>query len=261
MKKLSAVMLCFLMAVSGLAAEEPTKVATPEVKKWEAHDLTRPKPEVRTPGAPTDAEFAKPPEGAIILFDGTDLSKWERHPNPKEQPPVKEPKWKVGDGYFEVVANSGNIYTTEKFGDCRIHIEWATPSEYKPNAKGQNRGNSGLFLPGHNELQILDSYENETYADGQAAAVYGKHPPALNVCRKPGEWQSYDITLEQSRFDEKRKLIKPATLTVVHNGILVQDHVPLDGNSNAGTLGIQDHYTPVRFRNIWVQKMEPEPKK
>jgi hypothetical protein len=110
-------------------------------------------------------------------------------------------------------------------------------------------------------LQILDSYENETYADGQAAAVYGKYPPLFNVSRKPGEWQSYDITLIQPRFDDQKKMIQPCTLTVYHNGVLVQDKVIMNGGATSGTIGLQDHYTPVRFRNIWVQKLEQEAKK
>jgi len=236
-------------------ATTPAQPATPETK-WEQHDLNRPKPPVRDPGPGTEKEFAKPPADAIILFDGKDLSQWERHPGPKEQPPVKEPKWKIGEGYFEVVKNTGNLYTKEKFGDCRIHIEWATPSNPDPKATGQNRGNSGVFLPGHGELQVLDSYENETYADGQAAAVYGRYPPLVNVSRKPGEWQSYDIALEQPRLDANRKVAKPCTLTVYHNGVLVQDHVTLGGGATSGNLGLQDHYTPVRFRNIWVQKIQ-----
>lgn len=235
-------------------AEKPTPAASD--KAWMPHDLNRPKPEIRTPPAPTEAEFAKPPAGAVILFDGRDLSAWERRPGAKEQPPMKEPRWKVGDGYFEVVKNSGNIYTKEKFGDCRIHLEWATPATFTANAVGQNRGNSGVFLPGRQELQILDSYENETYADGQAAAVYGKYPPLFNVSRKPGEWQSFDITIIQPRFDDKKKMIQPCTLTVYHNGVLVQDKVVMNGGATSGTIGLQDHYTPVRFRNIWVQQLD-----
>ncbi len=254
------VIAMLLLTASIKAADDPAKTPTPPTEKvWEPHDLDRPKPPVRDPGPAKEGEFAKPPADAVVLFDGKDLSQWERHPGPKEQPPMMEPKWKIGDGFFEVVPNSGNIYTKEKFGDCKIHIEWATPAEFKPTAKGQNRGNSGVFLPGHGELQVLDSFENETYADGQAAAVYGKYPPTVNVCRKPGEWQSYDITLEQPQRDANRKITKPCTLTVIHNGILVQDHVALDGGANSGPLGLQDHYTPVHFRNIWVQKISPAP--
>jgi hypothetical protein len=242
-------------AQSGTIEQQGTTAA--DEKTWEPHDLNRPKPVIRDPGPGTEKEFAKPPTDAIVLFDGKDLSQWVRRPGAKEQPPVLEPKWKVVDGYFEVVPNSGSIYTKEKFEDCRIHVEWATPASFKPQAKGQNRGNSGLFLLGHPELQILDSFDNETYADGQAAAVYGKYPPLFNVSRRPDEWQSFDITLEQPRLDSNRKVIKPCTLTVIHNGVLVQDHVAVGGNATSGTLGIQDHYTPVRFRNIWVQKLQP----
>jgi len=240
-----------------LDAADDTAKSPASGKIWEANDLNRPKPPVRDPGPGTEKEFAKPPSDAVLLFNGSDLSEWERRPGAREQPPVMEPKWKVGDGYFEVVPNSGNIYSKEKFADCRIHVEWATPTQFKPTAHGQNRGNSGVFLPGHQELQILDSFENETYADGQAAAVYSKYPPMVNVCRRPGEWQSYDITLEQPLFDSNRKMTKPCTVTVIHNGILVQDHVPIGGAATSGSIGLQDHYTPVRYRNVWLQKLTP----
>ena len=238
-------------------ADDSAKPPAPANEKvWEPHDLNRPKPPVCDPGPGTETEFAKPPGDAILLFNGKDLSEWVRRPGQKEQPPVTGPKWRIGDGYFEVVPNGGSIYSKEKFADCRIHLEWVTPSEFKPNALGQNRGNSGVFLPSHQELQILDSFDNETYADGQTAAVYGKYPPIVNVSRRPGEWQSFDITLEQPRFDANRKMTKPCTLTVIHNGVLVQDHVSIGGSTTSGTLGLQDHYTPVRFRNVWVQKIE-----
>ena len=242
---------------SNLVADDSVKSLVPASSQWEQHDLNRPKPALQDPGPGTEKEFAKPPEGAVVLFNGKDLSDWVRRPGAKEQPPVMEPKWKIGEGFFEVTPNGGNIYSKEKFGDCRIHLEWATPAQFKPTANGQNRGNSGVFLPGHLEHQILDSFDNETYADGQAGAVYGKYPPMVNVSRKPGEWQSYDITLEQPRFDTNHKMTRPCTLTVFHNGVLVQDHVPIGGNSTSGTLGLQDHYTPVRFRNVWIQKITP----
>ncbi len=235
--------------------QKPSADAPATEHVWEVNDLNRPKPPIQDPGPAGDKEFSAPPDGASVLFDGKDLSKWERRPGAKEVKPSTEPKWKVANGYFEVVPNSGNIYTKEKFGDCLIHVEWATPAEVNPAKTGQNRGNSGVFLPGRRELQILDSYGNETYADGQAAAVYGKYPPLVNASRKPGEWQSYSITVEQPRFNANKKMIKPCTLTVHHNGVLVQDHVALEGGATEGQLGLQDHYTPVRFRNIWVQKI------
>jgi hypothetical protein len=222
---------------------------------WKPHDMNRPKPPIRDPGPPSEKEFAKPPTDAVVLFDGKDLSKWERKPGAKDKDQSPEPKWKIENGYMEIVPKSGSISTKEKFGDCRIHIEWATPVEVKGSS--QSRGNSGVFLPGHNEVQVLDSYDNITYADGQAAAVYGKYPPLANVCRKPGEWQSYDITLEQPRYDTQHKLVKNCTLTVVHNGVVVQDHVDLGGGATEGTLGLQDHNNPGRYRNIWIQKLAP----
>lgn len=227
--------------------------------QYRKHDVNRPRPQVVTPGPfiPDDPKL-KAPEGAIIIFDGKDLSQFVRNPSPKDTDKSPEPKWKVENGYMEVMSKSGSLVTKEKFGDCQIHIEWATPEQVDPSSKGQGRGNSGVFLPGHNEIQVLDSFNNDTYPDGQAAAVYGLYPPLLNVCRKPGEWQTYDIVLLQPRYDEQHKLIQPCRLTLVHNGILVQDHVDLGGGATEGTLGLQDHHNPVRFRNIWIRKLKAE---
>lgn len=249
------VSLAVLSALPGLlfAADATNAV------DWKPHDLNRPRPPVCDPGPPSDKEFAPPPTGAVVLFDGKDWSQWERRTGPKDPEQAKTPKWKAGDGYGEVVPKSGDLVTTQKFGSCRIHIEWATPADPKPEQKGQNRGNSGVFLPGHNEVQVLDSFGNDTYPDGQAAAVYGKYVPLVNVCRKPGEWQSYDITLEQPRYDAQRKLVEPCRLTVVHNGIVVQDRVDLGGGATEGTLGLQDHHHPVRYRNIWLLPLNSEP--
>ena len=229
-------------------------------EEWKPHDMNRPRPPVRDPGPPSEKEFAPPPAGAVVLFDGKDLSKWERKPTAKDKDKSPEPKWKIENGFMEIVPKSGSIATKEKFGDCRIHLEWATPAKVDPEKKGQGRGNSGVFLPGHNEVQVLDSYQNDTYPDGQAAAIYGRYPPLANVCRKPGEWQSYDITLLQPRYDAQKKLIKPCTVTVIHNGVLVQDHVDLGGGATEGVLMLQDHNNPGRYRNIWIQKLEKETK-
>jgi len=217
----------------------------------------RPRPKVVDPGPPKPGEMAPPPADAIVLFDGKDLSKWERIPGAKDTDKSTTPKWKIENGYMEVVPKSGNIRTKEKFGDCEIHIEWATPAEVK--GSGQGRGNSGVFLPGHQELQVLDSYNNDTYPDGQAGAIYKMHIPLVNACRKPGEWQSYHITLEQPRFDAQHKMIKPARVTVIHNGILIQDHVELKGDATDGVLMLQDHNNPVRYRNIWIRKLSSSP--
>ncbi len=237
-------MILILTFLAFVAAVEPT---------WKPHDMNRPRPKVVDPGAPKPGEMKPPPSDAIILFDGKDLSKWERRPGPKDADKSPEPKWKIENGYAEVVPKSGTIGTKQRFGDCEIHIEWATPAAV--SGKGQGRGNSGVFLPGHNELQVLDSYENDTYPDGQAGAIYGMYPPLVNCCRKPGEWQSYHITLEQPRLDAQRKMIKPAYVTVIHNGILIQDHVELRAEVTEGPLILQDHKNSVRYRNIWIRKL------
>jgi hypothetical protein len=194
----------------------------------------------------------------MVLFDGTDLSKWQME---RGGPPL----WKVQDGYFEVVPKSGELVTTQAFGDCQLHLEWATPAP--PTGTGQSRGNSGVFLMGLYEVQVLDSYQNTTYADGQAAAVYGQYPPLVNASRAPGEWQTYDIVFHRPRFEKSGKLLSPARLTVFHNGVLVQDNVTLTGptahkkrppytaHPDKLPLRLQDHGDPVRYRNIWVREL------
>ncbi len=245
--------LFVVLAVLGGLTAVSGQTNAPAGGPWKAHDMNRPRPPVRDPGPPGAQEFAPPPAGAVVLFDGRDLAQWERKPGAKAADQSPAPKWKIENGYMEIASKSGSIFTKEKFGDCRLHLEWATPAEVKGN--GQGRGNSGVFLPGHQEVQVLDSYQNDTYPDGQAAAVYGKYPPSANVCRKPGEWQSYDITLEQPRYDAQRKLTAPCTLTVVHNGVVVQDRVDLGGGATNGVLSLQDHNNPVRYRNIWIQRL------
>jgi hypothetical protein len=226
---------------------------------WKAHDLSRPRPAEVTPGESNLP--LKPPSDAIVLFDGTDLSSWVDGDG-------KSSKWKIVDGAMESVAGAGYIFTKEAFGDCQLHIEWATPSKVEGN--GQGRGNSGVFLMGKYEIQVLDSYQNDTYADGSAGAIYGQYPPLVNVSRPPGEWQSYDIIFRKPRFDEQGELVAPATLTVLHNGVLIQDHESILGPTDwifhreydpslaEGPLGLQDHGNPVRFRNIWIRPLEAQ---
>lgn len=244
--------LVFAAAAVATAAE----VVQPPPGGWKPKDMSRPRPPVRDPGPPSEKEFAPPPAGAVVLFDGKDLSAWERKPAAKDADKSPAPKWKISDGCVEVAPKSGGIATKETFGDCRIHLEWATPAEVKGD--GQGRGNSGVYLPGKFEVQVLDSFGNDTYPDGQAAAIYARYPPTANVCRRPGEWQSYDITVEQPRAAGGGQPARPRRVTVIHNGVLVQDHVDLGPEGpDEGVLLLQDHGNPVRFRNIWIQKLPP----
>jgi hypothetical protein len=164
-----------------------------------------------------------------------------------------------------VAAGTGYIHTKQEFGDCQLHLEWATPA--KVEGDGQGRGNSGVFLQGLYEVQVLDSYNNKTYFDGQAGSIYKQHAPLVNVCRKPGEWQTYDIIFHAPRFDEKGKLTKPADITVLQNGVLIQDHVEIRGDTMntrkyeytkhalKQPLSLQDHGNPVHYRNIWIHEL------
>jgi hypothetical protein len=198
------------------------------------------------------------PSDAIVLFDGEDLSQWK---SDKDGGPAK---WEVKDGAARV-NGTGYISTKQSFGDCQLHIEWATPAEVK--GEGQGRGNSGVYLQGRYEIQILDSYINKTYYDGQAGAVYKEYAPLVNVCRKPGEWQAYDIIYHAPRFDDAGKLLKPGRVTVLQNGVLIQDNVEIKGPTGAAgepkytahplkqPLTLQDHHNPVRFRNIWIREL------
>jgi hypothetical protein len=227
--------------------------------QWKIHDPHRPVPSIITPGtASTQDAPGKPPSDAIVLFDGTDLSQWLS----TDGGPAK---WKVENGYMEVVAKSGYIHTKQSFGDCQLHVEFSEPTP--PQGESQERGNSGVFLMGLYEIQVLDSYDNKTYADGQAASVYGQYPPLVNAARPPGQWQSYDIVFHGPRFDAGGKLLRPARVTVFHNGVLVQDNVELTGPTEHGQrppykagpdkapLALQDHGNPVRFRNIWIRPL------
>lgn len=220
-------------------------------------------PPIITPGtASTQDKAGTAPSSAagdvVVLFDGNDLSAWV---SDKTGGPAA---WKVKDGCIETVPGAGYIRTEQAFGDCQLHIEWTAPSEVKGN--GQGRGNSGVYLMGQYEVQILDSYNNETYVDGQAGAVYGQSPPLVNACRKPGQWQSYDIIFHAPVFDGDT-LVKPATVTVLHNGLVIQDNWILKGNTFNRKrpsykkhdaklpLKLQDHSNPVRFRNIWIREL------
>jgi hypothetical protein len=248
--------LALIVGLAGFALVGGSSAQT--TKTWKPHDMDRPVPVVVEPGtASTEEKAGRPPADAVVLFDGKDLSKWA-------QKDGSEAKWKVGDGYFEAVPKAGYIYTKQAFGDCQLHVEWRTPSPAK--GTGQDRGNSGVFLMGLYEIQVLDSYENRTYADGQAAAVYGQYPPLVNASRKPGEWQTYDIVFHGPRFGDDGKVSRKARVTVFHNGLLVQDNVEIQGTTSTEKpeynkaadrlpLALQDHNHPVRYRNIWVREL------
>jgi hypothetical protein len=239
-------------AAAGLQDEPVGYDDTPLLpnSKWRVHDKARPVPPSVRPG-----DGAAAPSDAIVLFDGKDLSQWTDG--------SKEARWKVESGYMEV-NGTGQIQTREHFGDCQLHLEFATPEKVEGNSQG--RGNSGLFFFGRYEVQILDSYENRTYADGQAAALYGQTPPLVNASRGPGKWQSYDIIFHAPRFDGD-KLLAPARVTVLHNGVLAQDNTEFLGatahravaqyspHEATGPIALQDHGNPMRFRNIWIRKL------
>lgn len=210
-------------------------------------------PKIITPGAASTPEApGKAPSDAIVLFDGTDLSKWHGGAADKPAP------WKVENGYAQV--GGGGIYTREEFGDCQLHVEWASPSEVKGDSQG--RGNSGVYLQGRYEVQVLDSFNNKTYFDGQAASIYGIAPPLVNACREPGQWQTYDIIFRAPTAG------KPGRITVLHNGVLVQDNTPVGdkatvaapaaGKAAKGPIHLQDHGNPVRYRNIWIRPLGPD---
>ncbi len=204
-------------------------------------------PKVVTPGKTPGA----PPSDAVVLFDGKDLSQW-----------IGAENWKVVDG--AMLAGKGDIRSKAEFGDCQLHLEFATPKEVK--GKGQGRGNSGLFFMDRYELQILDSYNNKTYFDGQCGAIYKQHPPLVNASRGPGEWQTYDVIWMAPQFKDG-KLVRPAFITVFHNGVLIQNHFQLQGDTPyhrppkyephpaKGPIRLQWHGNPIRFRNIWVREI------
>jgi hypothetical protein len=242
------------LAAFVLAADRFGSVVAPT--GWRQHDISRPKPLVVEPAAV--GQTGTPPADAIVLFDGRNLDAWQ---TPEGSPAG----WGVKPGYFEVTPGAGPIQTRQKFGDVQLHVEWAAPDP--PTGVSQDRGNSGIFLMGQFELQVLDSYRADTYADGQVGALYGQYPPLFNAARPPGQWQTYEIAFRRPRFDASGKLTSPARLTIFLNCILVQDNeelwgqtswlepLPYDPSVSRGPIQLQDHGHPVRFRNIWVREI------
>ena len=232
--------------------------------KWHVHDPDRPQPPVVTPGA-TFSQGAPAPSDAEVLFDGKDLSKWETSRG-------QDATWNVQDGYLET-GRGGGIRTRGKWADFQLHVEWASPNP--PHGTGQGRGNSGILINGMYEVQVLDSYHAKTYPDGQASAIYGQSPPLVNASKPPGQWQTYDIIFESPRWNKEGELVKKACVTVLHNGVVVQNHYEFAGCTDGISGGVpwrtlsryvrphppemfielQDHNNPVRYRNIWVRKL------
>ena len=262
---LSTTVLNFALIGALQFAGAPACFAQPD-PNWLDHDRNRPQPPVVAPATASAQEQAgKPPSDATVLFDGKDLSQWVS----MDGSPTK---WITRDGYMECVKGSGYIRTLQNFGDCQLHVEWATP--VPGQGEGQGRGNSGVFLGlDRYEIQVLDSFENKTYADGGAGAIYGQYPPLANVSHPPGQWQTYDIVYTAPRFDAEGKLLSPARETVFQNGVLIQNNVQLTGptswlerapyqaHSEKQPICLQDHGNPVRFRNIWVRELGKPGKK
>jgi len=232
------------IVVQGQTANEPGPFPAPKVE-----------PPIVKPGAVVGAA----PSDALVLFDGKDLTHWRTATDGSEV------KWQLRDGYLEVVPKTGDIVTREEFGDCQLHIEWATPAVV--SGEGQGRGNSGVYLMQRYEVQVLDSYQNKTYYHGQAGAIYKQYAPLVNASRPPGEWQTYDIIFKAPKFDEQGRVIERARMTVLHNGVLIQNNVELYGSTFDKTpaiyiahpakapLQLQNHGNPVRYRNIWIRSL------
>jgi hypothetical protein len=243
-----AICLAVMLATTLVANARAEQPKDPEMEEW-ISGAEWPEPKVVDPGQP-----GKPPSDAVVLFDGKDLTAW----NGAE-------KWTVQDGY---AVCGGLLVSKQSFGDCQLHLEWFVPADVQ--GEGQDRSNSGVYLMGRYEVQILDSYNNKTYFDGQAGAIYKQRPPLVNACRKPGEWQVYDIIFKAPRFDDKGKLQQPAYMTLLHNGVLIQDHFEIMGNTYYSKpprytahpaklpLRIQYHHSPVHFRNIWIRELEDD---
>lgn len=255
----SAAVVALLCAVTALHAGE-----VPELK-FMSHDRNEPAPPVVVPGTvSTPDKVGSAPSDAVVLFDGNNVDAWvDLSGNPTQ--------WVIRDGALECVPQSGYIRTLQSFGDCQLHIEWATPTDSEGTSQG--RGNSGVFFGiTRYEVQVLDSYENPTYADGSASSVYGQYSPLVNASKARGEWQTYDILYTAPRFKANGELKSPARLTVFHNGVLTQNNVELTGptawidrppyeaHQEKLPIALQDHGNPVRYRNIWVRELGPKDK-
>ncbi len=245
--KVSSIVLISLCATATAFAQTEDKRDPTVTEYWE------PKPKKVTPGV----NYGEAPSDAIVLFDGKDLSKWV---SAKEG----DAKWEVKDGAVTVTKGLGDIKTRQTFGDIQLHIEFREP--LGQTGEGQGRGNSGIFLAERYELQVLDSYESPTYVNGQAGSIYKQFPPLVNATRKAGEWQAYDVIFTAPRFSDGGGIITPARITVLHNGVLVQNNssiwgptayrgLPVYVSHGKGSIELQDHGNPVSYRNIWVREL------
>ncbi len=240
--------------------------AATEMARYGVHDMSRPRPPVVTPAE----RIGQPPSDAIVLFDGEDLSQWRKGNG-------GEAAWRiVDDEYMVVVPKAGDIQTRKVFGSCQLHVEWRTPEGVPDRVTNQDRSNSGVFLMGRYEVQVLDSYTddnyqaNRTYADGQAASIYGQFPPTVNACRAPGQWQTYDIVFMRPLFDEQGNCVRKARITLLHNGVCVHNNLQIEGATahktkarysahGEGPIVLQDHGNPIAYRNIWIRELPEEP--
>lgn len=249
---LEAISVLVAAGISTAAQAQTPQPATPTRLtpdgQWPVHSMERPRPPVVEPlysGNPVQK-----PVDALALFEGKGLGAWKQE-KPDPATGSDDPRWRTEHDYFEAVAKTGTLMTRDLLkGSGHLHIEWATPAEV--SGKGQGRGNSGVFVSGYPEVQVLDSWQNDTYPDGQAAAFYGQYPPLVNASRKPGEWQAYDIVIERAVIVEG-KVVRKQRMSVWHNGVLVQDAIEFSGQSQEGVLRLQDHGNPMRFRNIWFR--------
>ncbi len=244
-----------LFALSGAYAQLKPEKMTPE-----SSELWDPEPRLVTPGSITSATSGTTaPSDAVVLFDGTNLDHWVSSNDGKSPAPFT-----LDGGAMTVAPKKGGIQTKEEFGDFQLHIEWRSPSEVK--GSGQGRGNSGIFLQGVYELQVLDSYNNRTYANGQAGSIYKQTPPLVNPVKAPGEWQSYDVIYTAPRFNKDGMVTVPAYVTVLLNGVVVQNHTQIQGTTpyvgrptnkphGKGPISLQDHNDLVSFRIIWRREL------
>jgi hypothetical protein len=241
MKKTFLITLTALVMVQVVLAQNPYNPSKNQ-------EIWAPEPRLVNTGM----DDKTPPSDAIILFNGSNLDQWV-----SARKEGGEVQWKNENGILTVAPKTGSIKTKKEFGDCQLHVEWRAPSIVEEEG-GQKRGNSGIYIQSKYEVQVLDSYNNRTYSNGQAASIYKQHIPLVNASRKPGEWQTYDIIYTAPRFNIDSLVVAPGRVTVLHNGVLVQNNVELKRRTphGKGPLMLQDHSDLVSFRNIWIRELD-----